>query len=223
MHNCKMQTFIYNQSNPVIKLAVEFSSAVGSIAIEVDGHVHEKTLSGVSRNQDLLLNELDTIFRMYNVSLNQLGLIIWGIGPGSFTGIRLAASWVQSFSYAANIPVYGISSLKNIAFQALNHSNKTEVSVLLDAKLSKLYFGRYKTTTKGIESIQPDQLIHADQMPAHDYQVSDLDQNPFVPDAKTAITITNQAIDNGTLVTQTWKDVTPQYLNNQLYHQKKDR
>lgn len=216
-----MQTSIYNQSNPVIKLALEFSAVVGSIAIAVDDNVYEHTLSGVSRNQDLLLKELDNMLNQHDVMLSQLGLIVWGNGPGSFTGIRLAASWVQSFSYAANIPVYGVSSLKNIAFQALSHSDYSEVSVLVDAKLSKHYFGRYKNTSQGIESLQPDQLIYADQVPNDDYLVSDLDEHPFVPNAKTAIMLTNQAIANGRLDTQTWRDVSPQYLNNQLYHQKK--
>lgn len=70
-------------------------------------------------------------------SPKDLELIGCGIGPGSYTGIRVGAALAQSMAYALRIPLVGISSL-----ECYQPQNQGPFAVLLDAKYGGIYFQR---------------------------------------------------------------------------------
>ena len=209
------------QSIRVNKLSIEFSSRIGSIALESNGAVHEINSQKPNQNQQLLQVDLPQLLKEQNICFEDIDLIVWGIGPGSFTGIRLAASWVQSFAYGANIPVYGISSLKNIAYKAYKQTKKNQITVTLDAKLSKFYVGQYVFQENSNHQMCTDYL--ADDAPTIDEQslhVGDHCEINPIPDANTAIILTNLDIQSGVFQSTSWEDLAPSYLNHQLFKKK---
>ncbi len=81
-----------------------------------------------------------------NINLKQLNGIIYGAGPGSFTGLRVGLSVAKAFAYALNIPLYPVNGLATIAHQAfkeLNHNekNKAQVLSMIDARMHQVYWG----------------------------------------------------------------------------------
>lgn len=68
-------------------------------------------------------------------------------GPGSFTGLRIAASAVQGLSYTLGVPVAGISTLACLAQGALRRGALTQddlALVLVDARINEVYWGLYR-------------------------------------------------------------------------------
>ena len=77
------------------------------------------------------------------IDLSELNGLVYGCGPGSFTGVRLAASLVQGLAYAQALPVVAISDLQAIATQALAQSEETQVLAAIDARMKEIYYGYF--------------------------------------------------------------------------------
>lgn len=80
-----------------------------------------------------------------------IGLVVIGEGPGSFTGLRIGYSFVQGFCYAAKIPLCSLSSL---AAAAMVHRAKTEILVpMADARRGELFCAVYYARHEGVEAL----------------------------------------------------------------------
>ncbi|MEP5763059.1 MAG: tRNA (adenosine(37)-N6)-threonylcarbamoyltransferase complex dimerization subunit type 1 TsaB [Halieaceae bacterium] len=76
-----------------------------------------------------------------------IDLLAWAQGPGSFTGLRIAASAVQGLAYSNALPVVGVSTLACLAQGALRRGlvgQRDLVLVLLDARINEVYCGLYR-------------------------------------------------------------------------------
>jgi len=88
-----------------------------------------------------------------------------GIGPGSFTGLRVGVSTIKGLSYALKKPCYTFSSLDAIAFnEAACKTNR--LSVIVDAKRSNIYSCHYKVDelTGALTRISEDFLMPVDSL-----------------------------------------------------------
>ncbi len=96
-------------------LGIETSTQRATIAVvEGDAVIAEADLSGGERPSSLLLPTLDTLLRAHGVGLPELRGIAVGVGPGSFTGIRMGLATARGLSIALNIPIRGICCFDNL-------------------------------------------------------------------------------------------------------------
>lgn len=116
----------------MITLILETSSPKGLISLADHQKIwaQKEVPFGVRQSVDLV-SELQDLFESQGLTLKDLSKIILGVGPGSFTGLRIGASVAKTFSYTHSIPIYPISSLK------VYHPPIKEgrFGVLLDAKI----------------------------------------------------------------------------------------
>jgi len=77
---------------------------------------------------------LEAALKKLSLTVSSFKNIILGIGPGSFTGLRIGATVAKALSFAKNIPIIGVSSLK-----AFDPSVNGPFGTLLDAKLHGVY------------------------------------------------------------------------------------
>jgi tRNA threonylcarbamoyladenosine biosynthesis protein TsaB len=127
-------------------LAIETATDACSVALYCDGEYfqrHEVIPRQHSQRLFGMLRELlpDGDLRKYGVSA-----IAYGCGPGSFTGLRIAASAVQGLAFAHSLPAIAISTLTSQAQTALRlgavAADATVLS-LLDAKINEVYYATY--------------------------------------------------------------------------------
>jgi len=126
-------------------LALETSTELGSCALWRDGEVTERTCPVGRSHSETLLPLVRELLNEAGLTVSQLDAIAFGVGPGAFTGLRVACGAAQGLAVVANIPVIPVSSLETMA--ALTDGER--VLALLDARMGEVYAGAYVRTGDG--------------------------------------------------------------------------
>lgn len=87
---------------------------------------------------------LDSIMAEAGIRPIDLDAVVFGKGPGSFTGLRIAAATAQGIGFGADIPLIGVSTLQSIAQRAKTTQETQQVLTILDARMNELYYGAYE-------------------------------------------------------------------------------
>lgn len=124
-------------------LAIETSGAVGSVALARGmTRLAERMLEARSRHAAHLPGALEAVLDEAGETRAALDGIVVGAGPGSFTGVRIAAATGKALSHALELPLWTPSSLVGAAVDdriALPGSDEAPRYVLFDARGDRLY------------------------------------------------------------------------------------
>jgi tRNA threonylcarbamoyladenosine biosynthesis protein TsaB len=85
------------------------------------------------------LPEIARLMQSAGMTLGDLDAIVFGQGPGSFTGVRIACGIAQGLAFAAGLPIIGIPTLDAVADQA----EQDKLVVCLDARMQQVYAATY--------------------------------------------------------------------------------
>jgi len=96
-------------------LALETSGASCSVAIYANGIWTEDTQNVQRLHNQVLLRQIDALARRAGVAPNEFQVIAFGAGPGSFTGVRIAAATAQAIAFATDAQVLPVSSSRVLA------------------------------------------------------------------------------------------------------------
>ena len=119
-------------------LGIDTSTPIGSIALmDGDTLVAEHTLNIVQAHSSRLMPAIDSVLKWGNITVAALDGCAVGIGPGSFTGIRIGVATIKSVCYALDTPIVGVSTLEAIAYNL--RSTNGIICPLLDARRSEIY------------------------------------------------------------------------------------
>jgi tRNA threonylcarbamoyladenosine biosynthesis protein TsaB len=122
-------------------LGLDNSTSHLSIAVKKDQKIFEvNTL--VPRGSDHIIPQIKKILTKANLTPDKLDCLAVGLGPGSFTGLRVSLSIIKGFSLALKKPVVTASSFLAIAREHAPEG-KT-LAVILDARKDLVYAGLYK-------------------------------------------------------------------------------
>lgn len=129
-------------------LALDTASGQCSAALLLDGAVVSRGVMTAREHAQLILPMIDALLAEAGLALAALDGIAFGRGPGSFTGVRIAAAVTQGLAAGADLPVLPVSSLRALAAQAQRralHDGGTmpEGGVLacMDARMGEVYWG----------------------------------------------------------------------------------
>ena len=121
-------------------LALETSTEYCSVALWQDGKVTSHYELVGQRHSELLIKFLDSLLDEAGVKLAQLDGIAYGMGPGSFTGVRIACGVAQGLALGAGLPTVGVCTLQALA-QAAGYD---KVIAALDARMGEIYHAVYE-------------------------------------------------------------------------------
>ncbi|GAB4200536.1 MAG: tRNA (adenosine(37)-N6)-threonylcarbamoyltransferase complex dimerization subunit type 1 TsaB [Wenzhouxiangellaceae bacterium] len=124
-------------------LAIETATNACSVALQVDGQTLERFEVAPRRHGELLLPWCDEVLAEAGIRRNQLDGLVLSRGPGSFTSLRLGLSAGVAIAYALDIPVYPVSSLAAVAWQAHCQHGASAVLAALDARMGEWYVAAF--------------------------------------------------------------------------------
>jgi tRNA threonylcarbamoyladenosine biosynthesis protein TsaB len=142
-------------------LAVETATAACSAALYIDGEINERHVLAPREHALLILPMIDALLAEAGVSVGALDAIAYGRGPGSFTGVRIAASVVQGIAFAADLPVVAVSTLATLAQGAMRETAEHRVMAALDARMAEVYWGLYAREPDGLPRLQGEECVCA--------------------------------------------------------------
>lgn len=148
-------------------LILDASSSLCSVSLITERQQYHLCEDQPRRHAQRLLPMVDEVLHQAGVSRNELDGIAYGRGPGSFTGIRIAASVMQGISLALDLPVCGVSSLQTLAEevaaevsqrrdQSLTAGDK--IAAVMDAHMGEVFWGIFEWTENGFITCGKEQV-----------------------------------------------------------------
>lgn len=120
-------------------LALESSTETLSLALKTEAGLSTfDEVTGPAASQRIL-PEIQRLLAEADMKLAALDGIVYGTGPGAFTGVRVAVGVAQGLAFGANLPVVGISSVLAVAETAWQAMRAEKVLVCLDARMGEVY------------------------------------------------------------------------------------
>ncbi len=171
----------HSASAPVI-LALETATTCGSMAlVEEDRCLAEYSLNtaismdglmppgpgrakATTSHSRSLLAGIHWLLAQCQLSWPQIGAIAVGLGPGSFTGLRIALSTAKGLCLAAEKPLIGVETLTGLASQFPFSS--LPICPVVDARKKEIYTALYRCNREGIpEKVTETMVIKPQRLP----------------------------------------------------------
>ncbi|MBB1075094.1 tRNA (adenosine(37)-N6)-threonylcarbamoyltransferase complex dimerization subunit type 1 TsaB [Rhodoferax sp. 4810] len=131
-------------------LAIDTSSEWCSAALYCAGHITQQLEYRPKQHGERLLAMMDKLLTDAHLQLSNLQAIAYARGPGSFTGVRLAAAVAQGSAFPAHLPLIGISTLAALAHAAFRQHQQQWILAALDARIGEIYWAGFEITTIGM-------------------------------------------------------------------------
>ncbi|MDI6605732.1 MAG: tRNA (adenosine(37)-N6)-threonylcarbamoyltransferase complex dimerization subunit type 1 TsaB [Candidatus Omnitrophota bacterium] len=143
-------------------LAIDTSTNFLCLGLSDGERLYECNLELGRRLSSLLIPTLEKALRVLSWRINDINYFGCGLGPGSFTGLRLGLATVKGFSWALNKPLAGIPSLDILAAQL--KGEERPLAVIVDARRGFVYCGLYRNKNGRVKRIAPYSLLNEKEL-----------------------------------------------------------
>lgn len=148
-------------------LAIETSTDACSVAVATERGTALRERHEPGAHASHIMGMIDAALDEAGVDMAALAGIVYGQGPGSFTGVRIAVALAQGLAVGLGVPVLGVSSLAVLAQAALATYPGRDVLVVQDARMGEVYAGTYASDDHGIvRATLPDRLLRPEAVAA---------------------------------------------------------
>lgn len=124
-------------------LALDTATECCSAALLHDGSVTARSEVIPRQHAQRLLPMIEELLGERQLRLQEVDALVFGRGPGAFTGVRIATGMVQGLAFAADKPVIAVSNLAALAQRAWREHGAETVAAAIDARMDEVYWGLY--------------------------------------------------------------------------------
>jgi tRNA threonylcarbamoyladenosine biosynthesis protein TsaB len=131
-------------------LALDTSTSAMSIAILEQGQLLQEAHIHADRTHSLhLMPMIQELIQTAGMKLSDISGLAVGVGPGSYTGVRIGVTAAKTLAWTLNLPIIGVSSLEAMALGAARldkEASKNQpqwIVPLMDARRAQAYTGLY--------------------------------------------------------------------------------
>lgn len=227
--------------NNLTLLALDTATEACSVALKYQHQISSLDEVSPRSHTQRILPMVDELLKKAGIGLNHVDYLVFGRGPGSFTGVRVGVSVAQGLAMGANLPVVAVSNLTAMAEEAYQTFGATEVIALIDARMNEVYFSQLSRTEQSWQTrveeqvCSPEKAIAQFQLQDNLHIVgtgwaaypafADLQKNQAfsppqitLPSARFMLPLAEQQIAKGQ--SQTAFEIEPVYLRNEVTWQK---
>ena len=121
-------------------LGIDTSTKICTCSIfdSENGVIAETSLSVKKNHANIVMPIIDNLFKISELNINDIDKIAVAIGPGSFTGVRIALGIAKGLAMALNKPLIAVNELDIL--EAIADGNENEVIPLIDARKERVYY-----------------------------------------------------------------------------------
>lgn len=147
-------------------LAIDTATEACSAALHCEGSTRRRFEIAPRRHNTLIFEMCESLFEETGAGLGDLDALVFGRGPGAFTGVRIAASFAQGVGYARGLPVAPVSDLRAVAQAAMERHNAASALVAMDARMGEVYYGFFRRGEDGLAKPAGDEgVVAPEQVP----------------------------------------------------------
>lgn len=151
-------------------MGIETGGTSADLAIIADGRVLAECSRPVASHGAALPEAVAEILGRAGVTISGLGGLAVGIGPGSFTGLRIGLSYAKGLALASGCALVGVPSLDSLALAALAESDVglgRMICPVLDAHRGEVYSALYRVCADGLEKLSDDLVVALENLASH--------------------------------------------------------
>lgn len=149
-------------------LAIDTSSSWGSVAVYKGNHISFISYLDIRiTHSERLMLQIDNSLVQSELTLDDIDLIAFSNGPGSFTGLRIGLATVKGICTVKKIPLYPVNTLKALAFNVFGCER--DIVPIIDAKMNEVYgavFDKYFNIIREPENCSPELFIDEIEKPS---------------------------------------------------------
>jgi tRNA threonylcarbamoyladenosine biosynthesis protein TsaB len=145
-------------------LSIETSSDQLSLALAYAGSMHTFDQIVGNRHAELILPEIERLLQAAGAGIEALDAVVFGAGPGAFTGLRIACGVAQGLALPRGLPVLGVGTLEALA----EDSGAARVIACIDARMGEIYHATYRRAGNAWEALNAPELIAPGELPVPD-------------------------------------------------------
>lgn len=134
-------------------IALETATEACSAALYLDGEVTERYRLAPREHNHLILPMIESLLAEAGMILGQMDALAFGRGPGSFTGVRIAAGVAQGLAFGADLPVAPVSTLAAMAQEAFAETSAGYAFPCIDARMGEVYWSVYARGENGFAGL----------------------------------------------------------------------
>ena len=126
-------------------LGIDTSTKICTCSIfdSENGVIAETSLSVKKNHSNIVMPIIDNLFKISDLTINDIDKIAVAIGPGSFTGVRIALGIAKGLAMALNKPLIAVNELDIL--EAIAGGSENEIIPLIDARKERVYY-KYQNT-----------------------------------------------------------------------------
>lgn len=217
-------------------LALDTSTEACSCALSINGEIFETFELLPRLHAQFILPMVKQMMVKHDLAFTDLDAISVGAGPGSFTGLRIAAGVAQGIAFGSDLPLIPVSTLAAMAQQCIE-LGENYIFTCLDARVKEVYWAVYAVRENNIELKGSEQLckpelvdlklddscyavgngmIFIEQLPAETQFLIKGYDNEVYPRASAMVKLATTYFKQGMGMKP--EDFSPTYLRNKVTH-----
>ena len=146
----------------MLTFAITTTTKLAGISLHKDNRIlGERRIEVSKTHSTTILDQIDSLFTWTGEKLEDVENVLVSIGPGSFTGVRIAISVVKGMFYGKNVNFYQVNELDALAYQVFysldnsfllqhdedNEKDKLKIYSMIDSGKEKIYYAAYEPET----------------------------------------------------------------------------
>jgi len=143
-------------------LAIDTSTRFLCLGAWEDGKVYEYNLEVATLLSDLLEPTVKRVLAALAWRIEDIDYFVCGLGPGSFTGLRVGVAFMKGLGWSLKKPIVGVPTLDTLAKGA--SLSDAYIMPVIDAKRNLIYCSLYKSKNNNLKKILPYMLLDEDSL-----------------------------------------------------------